>query len=445
MSRVVVVGAGLAGLAAALRCAKQGHEVVLLERGTTLGGALGTVAADGFTWDAGPDRTLLPAVVRDLFRKTGRPLERELDLVPLEVHREHRFPDGTAVRLEAGRAAAIRAVETLGAGLGRAWAEHVGSYAGTWEALRPTFEHPVPDAGPGEEAARLLRSRASLARSLRRALPDARLRAVAAYPFVADGHDPREVPAWAGLVTYLEQTFGTWTLPGGLALLGEHLAARLPLRGVDVRTGVRVTDLRVEPGRRTVRGVVTDAGDVDADVVLLATDPRTLPAVAALMPGLRRTLPALPPRVVHLGLEGSETLDAETVLHPVHEGRRGRPGDPLLVVRPGGTAPTGRTAWTVHARGTLLEDVPTALARHGLDVRDRVVTTLDRSPTDLVSAWHGTPLGVRWAGPRTLAQRADVRTGVDGLHVVGAHAAALPGLPFAGLTAAVAAELVGKA
>src|SRR5687767_4938081 len=85
MARVVVVGGGFGGLASAARLARLGHEVTLVERSATLGGALATVTSDeGFAWDAGPTTTLLPAVVRDLFRKTGRPLEREpgdVDLV----------------------------------------------------------------------------------------------------------------------------------------------------------------------------------------------------------------------------------------------------------------------------------------------------------------------------------------------------------------------------
>ena len=91
MSRVVVVGGGFGGLASAVRLAKLGHEVTLLERSATLGGALATVAEGGYSWDAGPSSTLLPAVIRDLFRKSGRPVERELDLVQLDVIREHRF------------------------------------------------------------------------------------------------------------------------------------------------------------------------------------------------------------------------------------------------------------------------------------------------------------------------------------------------------------------
>ena len=72
---------------------------------------------------------LLPAVVRDLFRKSGRPLEKELDLVPVEPMREHRFEDGTRLDLPSGsRSAQIEAIDAaLGDGLGRVW---VGVHGG---------------------------------------------------------------------------------------------------------------------------------------------------------------------------------------------------------------------------------------------------------------------------------------------------------------------------
>ena len=68
MARVVVVGGGFGGLASAARLAKLGHDVTLTERADTLGGALTFETDEGYAWDAGPTHTLLPAVIRDLFR-----------------------------------------------------------------------------------------------------------------------------------------------------------------------------------------------------------------------------------------------------------------------------------------------------------------------------------------------------------------------------------------
>ena len=69
-------------------------------------------AGDRVVVATGPATTALPAVLRDLFRKSGRPLERELELVPVDPMREHRFTDGTVLRLPSGsRAAQLAAVD----------------------------------------------------------------------------------------------------------------------------------------------------------------------------------------------------------------------------------------------------------------------------------------------------------------------------------------------
>lgn len=436
MARVVVVGGGFGGMAAAARLAKLGHEVTLLERSDHLGGALSTVEQDGFAWDAGPTSTLLPAVVRDLFRKSGRPLEREVDLQPLDIVREHRFEDGTSLRLPGGsRAAQLDAFDALGPGLGQQWVDHVESYGDMWELLRKEwYERPFdPDVAPRELIAQLAR-RESLHRRLRRAFRDERLRLVAGHRLVMDGHDLRDAPVLAGVDVYLEQRFGAWTVPGGLAALGTAMAERLALRGVTVLTGTSATDLVVRDGR--VAAVQVAAGEVDADQVVVAIDPRRLPALATYV---RRTAPAFPPVVCHVGLEGAgeelPDLPHEVALH----------GDPLLVVRTGGRAPDGGAAWTVLARGRIAEDVLVALARRGVDVRRRVVTRVDRSPRDLVDAWGGSPHGVQWQGPRTARSRLGPRTPVAGVLAAGAHATTGSGLPFAGLSAALVAEVVGRA
>lgn len=433
MARVVVVGGGYGGLASAVRLAKLGHAVTLVERSAAVGGILSSESEDGFVWDAGPSWTLLPAVIRDLFRKSGRPVERELELVPLEVLREHWFEDGTSVAVPGGsRAAQIAAFDELGPGLGQQWVDHVASYADAWDVLRRNYlENPWDPRRPPKELAALLDSREVLHKRLRRSLKDERLRLVAGHPFVADGHDLRNVPAWLGVTAYVEQRFGAWTVPGGMAAVGAALGARLATRKVDVLTSTEVVDLVVREGR--VAAVSTPAGEIDADLVVCAIDPRRLPALAA---HVERTMPAIPPVVCHLGLRGElPEMPHELVLH----------GDPMLVVRTGGQAPAGCAAWTVHGRGRLAEDLLVALARHGLDVRDQVVARVDRSPRDLVERWGGSPEGVLWQGRGTVRRRLGPTTPIAGVYAAGAHATPGGGLPFVGLSAALVAQSIGPA
>ena len=437
MSRIVVIGGGFGGMAAAVRLAKLGHEVTVLERLDALGGGLTPVTAGGFTWDATASSMLLPAVVRDLFRKSGRPAERELEIVPLPFVREHVFEDASVVRVPGeSRAAQIEAFDELKPGLGQQWVDHVASYADDWEVLRRSYlEVPwTPDSLPRDVAARL-DSREMLHKRLKKTFRDERLREVAAFPFVSDGHDLRNVPAWAGLVAYLEQRFGAWTVEGGMGVLATALTERLTTRRVTIETGVDVLDLVIREGR--VVGVATEAGVVDADVVVVAMDPRRLPALAS---SVAHTMPAMPPVVAHVGLEGPlpEDLAAmphETVLH----------GDPMLIVRRGGIAPDGHEAWTIHGRGKLVEDMLRALARHGVDLRPHVVERVDRTPREMVEHWNSSPLGVLWQGRATVRRRLGPETPIPGVYAAGAHATPGGGIPFVGLSAALVAQSIGPA
>jgi phytoene dehydrogenase-like protein len=433
MADVVVIGGGFGGLASAARLAKLGHEVTLLERSTSLGGALGLVESEGFSWDSGPNSTLLPAVIRDLFRKTGRPLERELELVPQEIVREHRFEDETAVALPGGsRGAQLDAVEALGPGLGEQWCEYVSSFADDWETIRREYlERPWRPEVADKAVAALIFSRETIAKRLKRTFKDERLRLMAAHPFVIDGHDPRNVPAWMGTTAYLEQSFGVWKVAGGMGLLTQALEERLSTRGVTVHRETEADDLVVRNGR--VVAVATNGGELDADVVVCAIDPRRLPALAS---HVVYTMPALPPVICHLGLSGDvPDLPPEVVFH----------GDPMLVLRTDGRAPSGAQAWSVYGRGKLAEDMVLALARAGVNIRAHVEVRVDRSPREQVETWGGSPMGVLWQGRDTVRRRLGPTTPIPGVYAAGAHATPGAGLPFVGLSAALVAQTIGPA
>jgi len=118
--RVIVIGAGVGGLAAAARLAAQGHDVALHERAATHGGKLGVRVRDGFVFDTGPSLLTLPDVVHETFAATGGPAP--LDIEPVDPVCSYRFADGTRLDLPFDDAAIPAALDAaLGAGAGERW------------------------------------------------------------------------------------------------------------------------------------------------------------------------------------------------------------------------------------------------------------------------------------------------------------------------------------
>ena len=81
MSRAIVIGGGIAGLATAALLARDGHEVVLLEKNPELGGRAGSWERDGFRFDTGPSWYLMPEVFEHFFRLLGTTADEQLELV----------------------------------------------------------------------------------------------------------------------------------------------------------------------------------------------------------------------------------------------------------------------------------------------------------------------------------------------------------------------------
>jgi phytoene dehydrogenase-like protein len=437
---VAIIGGGLGGMATAVRLAKLGHEVTLLEASEQLGGAIGTIRKGDFAWDTGPNSTLLPAVLRDLFRKSGRPLERELELIPSSPSRHVFYKKDKKlgeVDLPSGsRADQIAALDQMGKGLGAQWAAYTDAFADDWEALRKDFyERPWSPPHASKHTTSLMRSRLTLHKAVHRSLSDERLRMLALQPAIMAGQDPRSLPAWMGLTSYLEQNFGRWTIAGGMGVLSKVLTERLGTRGVEVLTNTRARDLEVDGGR--VVGVQLADSVLSSDAVVCAIDPRSLPTLS---PTSGHALPAMPPLACHLGLSGEvPDIPDEYVVH----------GDPTLVVLTNNQAPEGSHAWTVLGRGRINDDLVQTLANRGLDVNRSVDVRLVRTAKDMVLEWNGSPYGALWRGRSTLAHmlgNSGPRDGsLAGVYVAGAHTHPGAGLPQVGLSASNVAQLIGPA
>jgi UDP-galactopyranose mutase len=435
MATVIVIGSGLAGLASAVRLAKLGHQVTVCERDERLGGVLGRVEADGFTWDAGAASTTLPAALRDLFRKSGRPIESLIQLEPVTEPRRHMFADGSVLDLPINDRSSQQEAWTDLAGekAARQWTTLVDGYGETWQVLRKTsLEPPLQDKLP-LKSIRTLKPWQSLEKVARRELSDDRARAVLRHFAAQGGSDAKLTPGYVGVWSYLERTFGRWTIEGGFGALADGLVQRASERKITVHTSAEVVAVTTSDG--TVTGVrLADGTELPADIVVSDIDPRELygqlmddPAAKKVRKRILSTHQAQAAYVVHLGLKDPvPSLPFETVLH----------GTPAVVVRTGGQAPAGHQAWSVLVHGYPTDDVLDLLVARGLHIRENVVSR-QTSP----SWWAG----VAWEGYRTARRRAANVSPVKGLYCVGAGAHPGSGVPATTLGAAIVADAIGKA
>ncbi len=503
MAHVVVIGAGPGGLSAAARLGAQGHEVTVLEQAGQVGGKLGRFSRDGFSFDTGPSLLTLPAVYRDLFRKTGAPLEQCLDLVPVDPAFHYRFPDGVELDLpNASRARTRRALDTtLGGSAGAQWSALLDHGGRIWDATRgPFLESPLDGAGTLLRQTRRVGDLVTIApwRSLRglgrRHLEDPRLGMLLDRYATYTGSDPRRAPAALATVPYVEQTFGAWYVRGGLGRLADALHERVLDVGGTVRLGADVTGIRLEGGR--VGGVtVADQPDLVADVVVANSDATHLyhdllpgPAGRAGRKSLARCTPSLSGFVLLLALRGrTPGLRHHTVLFPddyddefdsvfgtgPHAGRTRPAPDPTVYLSapddPALRPDEDHESWFVlvnaprHAPGqagsgvdwdasglasSYADRILDVMARRGMDVRDRLIWREIRTPADLARATRsvgGSIYGTSSNGARSAFLRPRNRSEVPGLFLVGGSAHPGGGLPLVGMSAAIVADLIGPA
>jgi UDP-galactopyranose mutase len=420
MARVVVVGGGFAGMSAAARLAKLRHEVTLLEAGDELGGRLRGHTVDRHTWQLSPDTVTLPGVLRDLFRKSGRPIERVLDLVQVGGRR-HVFDDRSYLDLPLGNRGDQHeaVIDALGADT---WSPWVDTLAERWDTLRRSVLERLLDKDDLDRSIRrALAARRPLTRVARKDLADDRLRAIVLDDVRLDGHRPAGTPAFVAVQHYVERTFGRWRVDGGLPALADGLVSRLEERAVDVRLGQRAHEVVVTAGR--VSGVVTQDESVDAEIVVWCAP--TWPSPLPDPPGI----PAIPASRTLLTLdENAPDLPRDLTAHSDPPVRAWSDGSPQ---------------WTLAHHNA--EDPLIALARVGVDIRDHVLDRHDLSPSDLVRLGHW---GWTWQGWTTLFDRpgvgADQRFGGT-LFMAGAHAHPGGTIEEIGSATATIAEAIGPA
>jgi phytoene desaturase len=303
--RVVVVGAGLAGLSAALRLRGAGREVTVVERAPGPGGRAGRIEERGYALDTGPSVFTAPELVADTLAAVGEKLEDRLTLLPLETTYRAQFADGSHLDVHADVEAFAAEVEALcGPAEAAALRRYLADLAELYRLQLDTFidrnlDTPLDLLGPELVALARRGGFGRLSRHVARTFTDDRLRRLFSFQALYAGVSPYRAIAAYAVIAQLDIGAGVWHPVGGIAAVPRALAAAADDAGVAFRYGTGVTELELS-GRR-VTGVLLEDGDrLPADAVVVTVD-----APERLVPGhRRRRRPVYSPScvAVHVGV-----------------------------------------------------------------------------------------------------------------------------------------------
>lgn len=280
MKEVVVIGAGIGGLSAALSLVARGQKVRVLEAHDRPGGKAGVVEIQGIEVDTGPSVLTLPEVFDRLFRLAGSSLSAELELLEPSPAFDYRWPDGTRLKVEV-RPEATRA--EVRASLGPEAEQELQAflqYAGEiWATAAPHFVYgPAPTASQmlglglgGLKAVGQIDALSTMGRAIEQRVRNPYLRDLLGRYATYNGSDLRAAPATLNCIAHVELNLGAFGVRGGIHQLVEALARRFVALGGVLETGARVERIVVE-GKRVVGVALVGGRRVEADQVIANAD-----------------------------------------------------------------------------------------------------------------------------------------------------------------------------
>jgi phytoene desaturase len=358
--RVVVVGAGLGGLACAVRLAGAGREVTVLEREAGPGGRAGQLRLSGYEFDTGPTVLTMPDLIAETLAAVGEDLADWVDLTALDPAYRAHFADGSTLDVIADTARMAGEVSRVcGPREADGYLRFVEYARRLWRLERADFIDRNLDGPRDLLTVNLLRLLA--AGGFRRLQPkinsffrDDRTRRIFSFQSMYAGLAPHDALALYAVIAYLDSVAGVYFPKGGIAAVPRALAGAAEKHGVEFRYGTTVVGVETRGGRAV--GVRTTDGEfVPADAVVLNPDlpvayetllggppPRKRlrysPSCVVLHVGSRQAYGAIAHHNIHFGRSWRTTFD-----EVIHRGEL--MSDPsLLVTNPSRTDPTAAPA-----------------------------------------------------------------------------------------------------
>jgi len=309
---VIVIGAGLGGLSAAISLAQQGYRVTIHEKNDKIGGKLNVLEKDGYVFDLGPSILTLPHIFERLFEGSGRKMSDYIPIRELHPHWRNFFEDGTVIDLDPDPE--VMAREARKAGEDPANVERFLAYSRELLELVDSgyFREGLDDAGDFARHYGLWKfPKFDLFRSMHgsvaRHLKSRYLRDIFDYFIKYVGSSAYHAPAFMNCMPAIQFEHGLWYVDGGLYGIARGLGRLVEELGIEVRLGSEIREIR-KRGER-VEGIVDGAGVFHAADIIVS-NVEVIPAYEKLlgededfMRSLDRYEPACSGLVVELGLD----------------------------------------------------------------------------------------------------------------------------------------------
>jgi len=281
----VIIGGGLAGLAASVELARRGVDVTLVEKNRHLGGKMNVLEQDGFSFDMGPTILTLPQVIRGVIERTGRRVEDYLELIELDPQWRCVYEDGTVLDLRKGVEPMARALEEQfpGSGAGEGYRRFLDFSRRMRRLSEQVFFYKdvgaIPDVmrqTPAFDPSLLrdvlaMRLHSTVGSTAHRMIGEPHVRQLVEHFLQYVGSSPFLAPAILSLIASAQADEGCWYAKGGTRQVARSLARLGEELGVEHVTGVGVSSV-LNDGRRALGVALEDGRTIRADAVVSNCD-----------------------------------------------------------------------------------------------------------------------------------------------------------------------------
>ena len=329
---VVVVGAGLAGLSAALRLAGAGRKVTIVERESVPGGRNGLLKKSGYSFDTGPSVLTMPDLISDALACVGEDIKDWLELVPLKPLYRAFYHDGSQLDVHADtNQMQAEIAKTISSKEAEGYARYVKFVTKLYKYEMKDFidrniDSPLNLLTPNLARLIALGGFRRLAPKVNQFLKDPRTQKVYSFQAMYAGVSPQQALAIYAVIAYMDSVNGVFFPKGGMHAVPRALAGAAEKHGVTFKYSSTVTSIERKNGRATA--VLTDKGErIPCDVVVLNPDlpvawrdllgkqPQSIkrlkysPSCATLLIGSSKTYDHLAHHNIHFGKSWAGVFD----------------------------------------------------------------------------------------------------------------------------------------